>query len=350
MMSRMGSGSTPATLTQLRNAGGPEAWFEAQLHPGGIQESPKVADINAWFPDRHDSMATRFAKNQAGTKSAFDYGAEFGHWTLLRRVFSTRTVFENMVDLWSNHFHVPAFTDKAWLGRQEYDTVIRTHALGRFDQMLAAVSLQSSMLLYLDNSKSVRDAPNENQGRELLELHTVGPDSGYTEDMVKDSAKILSGWTVHDPGSFAAYYNADAHTMGAVRVLGFSHPNAAADGRAMTAAYLRYLAHHPSTARTIARKLAVRFVSDNPSEALIADLAQRLPGFRHRHQGHHAGAGGIGRVPGFRGQQGAHAVRRRRRHGPGAQDQPAAATQQDLVRPSDRPHPRGRPALQLAAS
>ena len=110
-------------------------------------------------------------------------------------MFSTRTVFENMVDLWSNHFHVPAFIDKAWLGRQEYDTAIRTHALGRFDQLLAAVSVQSSMLLYLDNSKSVRGAPNENQGRELLELHTVGPDSGYTEDMVKDSAKILSGWT-----------------------------------------------------------------------------------------------------------------------------------------------------------
>jgi hypothetical protein len=273
MMNRMGSGSTPATLTQLRNAGGPEAWFEAQLHPGGIQESAKVADINTWFPDRNDSMPDRFAKSQADTKTGHEYGAEFGCWTLLRRMFSTRTVLENMVDLWSNHFHVPPFADQAWLGRQQYDTVIRTHALGRFDQMLAAVSLQSSMLLYLDNSKSLRDAPNENHGRELLELHTVGPDSGYTEDMVKDSAKILSGWTTHSPGSFAAYYNTEVHTMGAVRVLGFSHPNATADGRTMTAAYLRYLAHHPSTARTVARKLAVRFVSDNPSEALIADLA-----------------------------------------------------------------------------
>ena len=194
MMSRMGSGSTPATLTQLRNAGGPEAWFEAQLHPGGIQESPKVADINAWFPDRHDSMATRYAKNQAGTKMAHDYGAEFGCWTLLRRVFSTRTVFENMVDLWSNHFHVPAFTDKAWLGRQEYDTVIRTHALGRFDQMLAAVSLQSSMLLYLDNSKSVRGCAQREPGpRTARAAHGrsgLGLHRGHGEGLGQDPVRL----------------------------------------------------------------------------------------------------------------------------------------------------------------
>jgi hypothetical protein len=274
MMNRMGCGFTPATLAQLRAAGGSMPWFEKQLHPASIPESSKVSEIDSWFPGRYDSMATRWDNLMTHRKKGFDYGVEIGNWTMLRRIFSNRTVFENMVDFWSNHFHVPAFADKAWLGRQLYDSAIRAHALGRFDELLATISLQPSMLIYLDNSKSVRGAPNENQGRELLELHTVGGDSGYTEDMVKDSAVILSGWTVHEKGSWEAYYSTDNHTTGAVTVLGFSHANTSSDGRAVTAAYLNYLAHHPSTARTIAKQLAIRFVNDTPSESLIATLAQ----------------------------------------------------------------------------
>ncbi len=129
------------------------------------------------------------------------------------------------------------------------------------------------MRVYLDNWTSVRNKPNENQGRELLELHTVGRDAGYTEDMVKASAKILSGYTVDWGKTFEARYDANAHTTGAVQVLGFTSPNSAADGQAVTMAYLKYLANHPATARRIARKLAVAFVSDSPSDALVDKLA-----------------------------------------------------------------------------
>jgi len=118
----------------------------------------------------------------------------------------------------------------------------------------------------------VRDKPNENQGRELLELHTVGR-GHHTEDDVKSAAKILTGYWVDTWRTWRPYYDANAHWTGAVRVLDFTHANAAADGRPVVSAFLRYLAHHPMTARRIARKLALRFVSDEPSEALVTHLA-----------------------------------------------------------------------------
>ena len=129
------------------------------------------------------------------------------------------------------------------------------------------------MRIYLDNWKSVRNKPNENQGRELLELHTVGRNAGYTEAMVKASAVLLSGYTVDWGKTFDAKYDPNAHTMGAVQVLDFSHPNATADGQAATLAYLKYLANHPATARRIATKLATQFVSDSPSDGLVDTLA-----------------------------------------------------------------------------
>ncbi len=130
------------------------------------------------------------------------------------------------------------------------------------------------MLLYLDNWRSTKSAPNENQGRELLELHTVGRASGYTEQMVKDSARILSGFTVDAFNTWDGFYDAGRHATGPVQVLGFTHANSSPDGQAVTRAYLRYLAHHPATALNIARKLARHYVADEPSTALVNDLAK----------------------------------------------------------------------------
>ncbi|MGD9958483.1 DUF1800 domain-containing protein [Nocardioides sp.] len=274
MMNRMGCGFSSATLTRMRAAGGARAWFEQQLTPSSVPQAAKVADLDTWFPSLAESMETKYRNSEAKRKLGWEYGVEFGNWSMLRRIFSTRSVYENMVDLWSNHFHVSAYTGHSWVPRKGYDSTIRAHALGRFEDLLIGVSLHPAMLLYLDNFRSTVGAPNENQGRELLELHTVGRDSGYSEDMVKSSAVILSGWTVYDKTTFERYYNPAAHTTGRVRVLDFTHENATPDGSAVATAYLSYLARHPATARTVARKLAVRFVSDTPSEALIDRLAQ----------------------------------------------------------------------------
>ncbi len=273
LMNRLGVGYSRATFLQLRRAGGAEAWLRQQMRPGTVAESDKAKALADWFPDLRDSPARKWEKHVSKTRPAWEHARILGNHTMMRRMYSNRVLLETMVDFWSNHLHVKVNADLAWVQRTGYDAVIRKHALGRFDDMLVAATLHPAMLLFLDNWRSVKDAPNENHGRELLELHTVGRTSGYTEEMVKDSAKILSGYTVDVYASWNGYYDSRKHTTGPVQVLGFSAANGSADGSALARDYLRYLAHHPATARTIARKLAVRFVSDAPSDALVDELA-----------------------------------------------------------------------------
>ena len=269
LMNRLGCGWSPDTFAQMQALGGPTAWFNAQLDPASVPEHPRVGWIDRWFPELWESPAVKFTKSKVG----YGYADQLSSWTMLRRIYSNRQVLETMVDFWSNHLHVGAVGGTAWVNRVAYDQTIRQHALGRFEDLLVACTLHPAMLSYLDNYRSVRDAPNENHGRELLELHTVGRASGYTEQMVKDSAVILSGWRLDVRGTWEQRYNPRQHTTGPVQVLGFSHPNADADGRQLTLDYLRYLAHHPATARTIATKLVIRFVGDYPSAALVDRLA-----------------------------------------------------------------------------
>jgi uncharacterized protein (DUF1800 family) len=273
VLNRMGCGYSRATWADLVAAGGASAWFARQLDPGSVPESPLADAVVTWFPHVDDSPATRWTNGQV-TRSyeAWEYGRDLGNYTALRRMYSTRQVLETVVDFWNNHLHVPVNVNRSWVLRWDYDQTVRSHALGSFEDLLVACSLHPAMLLHLDNAQSVKGAPNENQGRELLELHTLGRTSGYTEAMVKDSAKILSGWTV-DQGSWTATFDPGRHTGGAVQVLGFTDPNATPDPDLATR-YLRYLAHHPATARMVATRLAVRFVSDTPPESLVARLVQ----------------------------------------------------------------------------
>ncbi len=273
-LNRLGCGFSRVGYAQLRAAGGATPWLERQLHPGSLPESAKALALPGWFPEQAHTAATKWRAGEAGSKGSWEYAADLAGLSMLRRVHSSRQVLETMVDLWSNHLHVHADSDLAWVHRASYDRLIRAKALGRFDDLLVAASLHPAMLLYLDNWTSRRGAPNENHGRELLELHTVGRGAGYTEQMVKDSARILSGYTVDAFGSWDGFYDPDRHTTGAVQVLGFSSANTAADGRALTIDYLRYLAHHPATARNVARKLARAFVADVPSASLVDAVAQ----------------------------------------------------------------------------
>jgi uncharacterized protein (DUF1800 family) len=198
---------------------------------------------------------------------------ELGRATLARQFWSQRQLHEVMVDFWSNHLHVTCPFGGAWSTRTSYDRdVIRAHALGRFSDLLLASARHPAMLRYLNNDQSHRRSVNENYGRELLELHTVGVDSGYTEKDVRHSAYLMTGRTVDDQDEFA--FEPDRHWIDPVRVLDFRHDNATRPGGLEAGdEYLRYLAHHPATATSIARKLAVRFVTDHPPEALVERLA-----------------------------------------------------------------------------
>ena len=148
--------------------------------------------------------------------------ANYACWCLLRRTYSRRQVLEVMTEFWENHLHVPLHDDGVFTYRSDYGKVIRSHALGRFDQMLVAAITHPAMSISLDNARSTKKAPNENLGRELLELHTVGR-GNHTEDDVKSSARILTGYRVDLWTTWKSYYDTASHWTGAVKVLDYAH-------------------------------------------------------------------------------------------------------------------------------
>jgi uncharacterized protein (DUF1800 family) len=206
---------------------------------------------------------------------------------LYRAILSNRQLQEQLVDFWYNHFNV--FLDK---GNDRYlvptyeREAIRPHVLGHFRDLLESTATAPAMLFYLDNWQSV--APevarrqnkgkqsrglNENYGRELLELHTLGVDGGYTQKDVTEVARCFTGWTIKNPQAGSAYtYNDRVHDKGEKIVLGVKIP--AGGGREDGEKVLDILAHHPSTARFISKKLAQRFVADEPPQELLDRMAK----------------------------------------------------------------------------
>jgi uncharacterized protein (DUF1800 family) len=260
-------GPTPDLVARATRLGR-TAWLEEQLNPASIAD-PEGDAVVARFPSLAQSSAQVRSRYSDGS---WDVMFDLGRAALGRAAWSRRQLLEVMVDVWSNHLNVTCPSDNVWDNRHRYDAdVIRPHALGRFADLLKAATTHPAMLTYLDNASSTKKAPNENLGRELLELHTVGVGAGYTEAEVRDSARILTGLTVDSSG--ATTYRPKWHWTGAVKVLDFSSQNASPDGSDVVTAYLDHLARHPATAHRIATLLARRFVSDAPAAALVARLA-----------------------------------------------------------------------------
>ena len=246
---------------------------------------------------------------------------ELAEQKLLRAVYSERQLQELLTDFWFNHFNVDARkgADRFLLTEYERDT-IRPRVLGKFRDLLGATAKSPAMLFYLDNWMSAdpngphqpdtmarprfargrfgdpmmmpprnRDAApnknaasgrapkglNENYGRELMELHTLGVDGGYTQKDVTEVARALTGWTIERPRQGGGFvFNARLHDPGQKVVLG--HVIKAGGGESDGEQVLDILARHPSTATFIATKLARRFVSDTPPAALIERVAARF--------------------------------------------------------------------------
>ncbi len=204
---------------------------------------------------------------------------------LLRAVYSNRQLAELMADFWYNHFNVflDKGADRAMVTSYERDS-IRPNVFGKFRDLLQATAQSPAMLFYLDNWESVaadtsqqgakrKRGLNENYARELLELHTLGVDGGYTQQDIIEVARCFTGWTIRAPrqgGDF--FYNDRVHDKGAKVVLGVTI--AAGGGQEDAEKVLDILAKHPSTARFISRKLAMRFVADDPPQALIDRMAK----------------------------------------------------------------------------
>lgn len=225
-------------------------------------------------------------------------GEELLSQRLMCDIYSNAQLLEVMTDFWLNHFNVYLRKDPQmpyYLVSYERDT-IRPYALGRFEDLLEAVAHSPAMLMYLDNAESVgahslaaqrfqmaawrrpkknRQVPpgiNENYGRELMELHTVGVNGGYTQADVIEASKVLTGWTVDRPqfgGGFV--FNPNRHEPGTKTVMGLKIKQS---GEKEGEVLLHLLATRPATAQMISRELAVRFVSDNPPQALVDRMAK----------------------------------------------------------------------------
>jgi uncharacterized protein (DUF1800 family) len=232
--------------------------------------------------------------------------AELGQQRILRAVYSERQLNEVLVDFWFNHFNVFAGkgADRIYMIEYERD-VIRPHVLGTFRDLLGAVAESPAMLFYLDNWMSAdpkmaekaaaargrfgmsrRGRPqgaaprrptglNENYARELLELHTLGVDGGYTQQDVVEVARAFTGWTIQNPRRGGSYrFEPRMHDDGEKNVLG--QRIAAGGGRKDGERVLDIVTAHPSTARFLATKLARRFVADDPPAALVDHAAARF--------------------------------------------------------------------------
>ncbi len=213
---------------------------------------------------------------------------------LLRAAFSERQLQEVMVDFWFNHFNVFAGKDNARLMLTSYERdVLRPHALGRFKELLLAVAQSSAMMIYLDNFLSQMEQPapapkydadgnllppprrpglNENYARELMELHTLGVDGGYTQNDVREVARCFTGWTVGQAPNQLFLFRPRSHDKGEKIVLGkrIAPGGGIEDGLRV----LDLLAKHPSTAKFISFKLAQRFAADEPPTSLVERAAE----------------------------------------------------------------------------
>ncbi|HET9518701.1 MAG TPA: DUF1800 domain-containing protein [Actinoplanes sp.] len=271
LLRRATYGPTTASIAEIRTLGATK-WLARQLAPTTIAD-PVSDSLVARLPLSGLSIAGIRAKVKDGTVRRYSWDPMFqlGNATLARAIWSERQLYEVMVEFWSNHLNVTCPSGDVWDSRPDYDrTVIRRYALGRFADLLKASAKHPAMLTYLDNRSSTKRAPNENYGRELLELHTVG--LGFTEKDVKNAARLFTGMTVSwETGAYR--YDPYDHAVGAVTVLGFQHANATASGGPAAAAQLLdYLAMHPRTAKRIATKLCVRFVADQPPATLVSKL------------------------------------------------------------------------------
>lgn len=285
-LGRYGFGAQPGDLDRV--IPDPAGWLKEQL-----KGTPGVPAALAGLPPAAERLAALFAARAQSTGAIDQLIREQGRdWHVsdltarMAAAVETETPFvERLVHFWSNHFTVSTVKPVLVVAAAGYEQeAVRPHVLGRFSDMLRAVTEHPAMLVYLDNAQSVgpdsqvgqrRDLGlNENLAREILELHTLGVDGGYSQADVRAFAEILTGWSVAReaegaPGTFR--FRPRIHQPGPKTLLGVTYGE---DGQAEGIAALQALARHPATARHIATKLARHFLADDPPRAAIDRLAQ----------------------------------------------------------------------------
>jgi uncharacterized protein (DUF1800 family) len=336
LLNRIGYGARAGDVAKVR-ALGVQRYIDQQLHPERVPD-PAMADrlsalttIGMSSRQIRDEFelpqleARRERKNNAKTdeetprtrdprqQNANRLVVELSEQKLLRAIYSERQLQEVLTDFWFNHFNVDARKgrDRFLLTEYERET-IRPHVLGNFRDLLEATARSPAMLFYLDNWMSAdpngphmdmsgprnargrfgrsrafpapprpqqgKNAPkglNENYGRELMELHTLGVDGGYTQKDVTEVARAFTGWTIENPRQGSGFkFEPRLHDAGEKTVLG--HRIKPGGGIQDGEQVLDILSRHPSTARFISTKLVRRFVNDTPPASLVDRAAARF--------------------------------------------------------------------------
>ena len=270
-LNRISYGPTPMQREQLSTDGW-EAILEQQLDHENIDTS----EIDAALAENFTTLNLTPAEiiKDASAESIIRVVSELITSTLLRQAYSPAQLYERMVEFWSDHFNMNILDAPVYAFKSSDDRdAIRPNVFGKFRDLLNANARSPSMLLYLDNYSNTKDGPNENYARELLELHTLGVDGGYSEDDVVAVARAFTGWTIN-PFNYEFLFHFPLHDRRNKEVLGTKINKTFSGGITDGEQVLDLLASHPSTARFISTKLARRFVADNPPAELIDELTQ----------------------------------------------------------------------------
>jgi len=305
-LDRVTYGPDTATLNEYQKLGR-RRFLDEQLHPGEVRLPPEVnaeigsldishqdgAELLAYvnrenqrinaIADDAQKQAERKALNDKGNKLAY----EAARREILRALYSPAQLQEQLTWLWLDHFSVFQYkANDPWLVGDYAERAIRPHALGHFRELVMATLTHPAMLQYLDNAQNANGHINENYARELMELHTLGVGSGYTQQDIQELARILTGVGVNASGNEpklkpewqalyrhqgAFEFNPARHDFGSKTLLG-QHVNGRGFDEVEQAVEL--IVSQPACARFVSHKLAVYFVSDNPPPSLIDRMAK----------------------------------------------------------------------------
>jgi len=277
-LNRLGYGPRPADVRRVL-ARGLERYVDDQLNP---LPDPDLDTRLRPLTTLNYPISQVLTIYNADNRAIGPLIDEFQAAKLIRSVHGLNQLQEALVDFWFNHFNVYIADGFVRYSVMSYERdAIRPHVFGRFRDLLGAVAAHPAMLFFLDNYLNRADVNqgarvvagiNENYGRELLELHTVGVDAGYSQTDVREAARVFTGWGIDNLQNSGAFiFRAAQHDRGAKRVFGLDI--AAGGGKEEGDRLLDYLAAHPATARFISWRLAQRFLADDPPARVVDRMA-----------------------------------------------------------------------------
>ena len=266
LVRRVTNGVTPADLAEVQGMGY-NAYLGAQLQPAQLDDTVC-----------NDRLVVYTALSQPPqllyTLDSTTVQRELIEATIVRAIYSRRQLFERVVEFWNDHFNTNINTVGILRVLYDRDT-IRPNALGSFGELLRATAGAPAMLVYLNNAQSTRTAPNQNYARELMELHTLGVDGGYTQQDVIEVARCFTGWRYNgntgDARAGTFLYDSTRHDNNSKLVLGNTIPSGGGMNDGILV--LRILAEHPGTAAFVSTKLLRWLLRYDPQPALVREVA-----------------------------------------------------------------------------